>query len=123
VDLAPAEIYSSYGVMGLVFSDKAKASAGRSVRMVGYVAPPLRAEARFFVLTRTPVAVCPFCSSDADWPIDIVVVYPKADARLPHGVDPVAVTGTLEIGSRTDASTGFVSQVRVVEAAIDKPGR
>ena len=39
------------------------------------MAPPLKAEAAFFVLTREPVALCPFCQSDADWPDNILVVY------------------------------------------------
>jgi hypothetical protein len=123
VELTPAEIYASYGVMGLTFSDKARSAVGRSVRMIGYVAPPLKAGVRFFVLTRTPVAICPFCSSDADWPVDIVVVYPQGESRLPHGAEPVAVTGLLELGSKTDATTGFVSQVRIVDASLDKVTR
>ena len=28
-------------------------------------------------LTREPMALCPFCQSDADWPADIVVVHLK----------------------------------------------
>jgi hypothetical protein len=39
------------------------------------MAPPLKAEAAFFVLTEIPMSLCPFCSSDADWPDNIVVVY------------------------------------------------
>ena len=54
---------------------KLKALAGHRVRMQGFMAPPLKAEAKFFVLTERPMALCPFCSSDADWPPDIVVVY------------------------------------------------
>ena len=43
--------------------------------MRGFMAPPLKAEAKFFVLTEIPMSICPFCSSDADWPDNIVVVY------------------------------------------------
>ena len=31
------------------------------------------AQGDFFVLTRSPVALCPFCDSDKDWPADIIV--------------------------------------------------
>ena len=48
--------------------------------MHGYMAPPLKPESRFFVLTREPLALCPFCQSDAEWPADIVVVYLEGDA-------------------------------------------
>lgn len=40
----------------------------------GYMAPPLTPTIRFFVLTEVPMSVCPFCSSDADWPDNIIVV-------------------------------------------------
>jgi len=62
------------------------------------------------------VALCPFCQSDADWPADIVVVYLEGPASLRSGGDPVEVTGILEVGSRTDERTGFVSLLRVVGA-------
>ncbi len=116
--LAFAELYARQSVLGLSLSAKTQGLAGRQVRILGYLAPPLKPDVRFFVLTRAPVALCPFCNSDADWPSDIVVVYPR-DRGLP-GSDgtPVAVAGTLEIGSRRDAETGFVSLVRVVDASV-----
>ena len=43
--------------------------------MTGFMAPPLKAESKFLVLTRMPMGVCPFCELAADWPSDIVVVY------------------------------------------------
>jgi hypothetical protein len=116
--LAFNEIYRSEGVLGLELSAKTKALSGKPVRMLGYMAPPLKADARFFVLTRAPVALCPFCNSDADWPSDIVVVYPRERSGWSQDGLPVAVTGTLELGSRVDAETGFVSLVRVTDALV-----
>ena len=58
-----------------VFSKLAESLDGSQVEMTGFMAPPLKAEATFFVLTRMPMGVCPFCESAADWPSDIVVVY------------------------------------------------
>lgn len=116
--LAFTELYAKQAVLGLTLSAKANSLAGREVRILGYLAPPLKPELRFFVLTRAPVALCPFCNSDADWPSDIVVVYPRG--RQPAGGDgmPVAVSGRLELGSRRDEETGFVSLVRVVDATV-----
>lgn len=111
-----AELYKSFGVRGLEFSDKVLALAGESVEMRGYMAPPLRAESRFFVLTREPLALCPFCQSDADWPLDIVVVYLKGESAMHDGGTALSVEGRLEAGSWTDPDTGFVSQIRIVDA-------
>jgi hypothetical protein len=87
--------------------------------MRGYMAPPLKAEARFFVLTAQPVAVCPFCQSDADWPQDIVVVYVGSGGwRFRSAAEPVEVSGVLDLGARTDPDTGFVSQVRLLSASV-----
>jgi len=116
--LAFNEIYRSEGVLGLELSAKSKALAGKPVRMLGYMAPPLKPDARFFVMTRAPVALCPFCNSDADWPSDIVVVYPRDRAGWAQDGMPVAVTGTLELGSHADPETGFVSLVRVADALV-----
>ena len=82
------------------------------------MAPPLKAESRFFVLTREPMAICPFCQSDADWPVDIVVVYLNRATPLVSGGEAVVVRGRLEVGSATDGETGFVSQIRIVDAVF-----
>src|SRR5215831_1458609 len=121
VDAAPlkfTELYGQVGPLGLRFSDKAQGLRGHPVSMRGFLAPPLKPDARLFVLSARPVALCPFCQSDADWPHDIVVVFPRAagEVRLTPSAEPLEITGTLELGSRTDDATGFVSQVRLVEA-------
>jgi hypothetical protein len=70
------------------------------------------------VLTRAPVALCPFCNSDADWPSDIIVVYPRDREDWRQDGLPVAVSGILDLGSKTDSKTGFVSLVRIVDAKV-----
>ncbi|GGI99418.1 hypothetical protein [Neoroseomonas lacus] len=112
------DLYGAWSVTGLRFSDKVQRLAGQDVTMRGFMAPPLSAEAIFFVLTREPLSICPFCSSDAEWPPDIVVVYLRRRA-LP--LDPsmrIEVTGRLEAGSWTDPETGFVSQLRLRNASF-----
>jgi hypothetical protein len=110
------ELYGKRTVLGLEFSGKLKDGAGRTVRMRGYMAPPLKAESNFFVLTSIPMALCPFCSSDADWPDDIVVVYLDRAQTFVQTNGPLNVEGRLEYGSWTDPVTGFVSLVRLTKA-------
>jgi hypothetical protein len=91
---------------------------GTTVAITGFMAPPLKPESTFFVLTAQPMAICPFCQSDADWPDDIVVVVLKAATAMTAGGSRLTVTGTLDVGSKTDAATGFVSQIRLVDASF-----
>jgi hypothetical protein len=112
------QLYKSFGVRGFEFSDTVLAARGKDVFMRGYMAPPLKPESNFFVLTRQPLALCPFCQSDADWPVDIVVVYMKNASVLVSAGEPVVAAGRLEVGSWTDPETGFVSQIRIVDASF-----
>jgi hypothetical protein len=111
-------LYKSRSIRGLEFSDALLALRGQHVTLTGFMAPPLKAESTFFVLTALPMAICPFCQSDADWPDDIVVVILKAPTAMASGGTRLAVTGTLQVGSNTDAVTGFVSQIRLVDASF-----
>ncbi|QND40360.1 hypothetical protein HB771_28750 [Rhizobium leguminosarum bv. viciae] len=114
--LAFGELYGKFGVLGLEFSDKVKRVAGQEIRMKGFMAPPLKAEAQFFVLTEVPMSLCPFCSSDADWPDNIVVVYLLEKQTFVQSRQAIEVRGTLEYGSWTDPDTGFVSLLRIRQA-------
>ena len=118
--LSFATLYQSVGVLGIKYSDQSIALIGKPVRLRGFMAPPLKPESRFFVLTREPVSVCPFCASDAQWPVDIVVVYLKGALAPVDFARRIEVEGRLEIGSWTDPQTGFVSQVRIVNAELSK---
>ncbi|MGQ3211809.1 hypothetical protein [Shinella sp.] len=113
------ELYKSFGVLGLEFSDKVKRLTGQEITIKGFMAPPLKAEANFFVLTEIPMSLCPFCSSDADWPDNILVVYLARKQTFVQFNAPIKAQGVLEYGSWTDPDTGFVSQLRLREAAFD----
>lgn len=115
-ELSFDELYSGGGVLGLQFSDKVKALAGQRVTIKGFMAPPLKAEAAFFVLTREPVALCPFCQSDADWPDNILVVYLSSSQSFVQNNATIEVEGVLENGSHRDGDTGFISQLRLRDA-------
>jgi hypothetical protein len=110
------ELYGTISVLGLQFSDKVKSLDGKAVSMDGFMAPPLKAEANFFVLTEIPMALCPFCSSDADWPDNIVVIYLSGKQTFLPGGSRINVEGTLEMGSWTDPNTGFLSRLRIRDA-------
>ena len=115
-ELSFDELYGGGGVLGLQFSDKVKSLNGRRVAIKGFMAPPLKAEAAFFVLTREPVALCPFCQSDADWPDNILVVYLESSQSFVQNNATIEVEGTLEAGSFRDEETGFISQLRLRDA-------
>lgn len=113
------EMYAGYSVLGLKLSEKLKSLAGKKVTILGFMAPPLKADAKFFVLTKEPVSLCPFCSTDADWPESIIVVFLSEKQDFVQANRIIAVTGTLELGSRMDEETGFVSLVRLVNARFE----
>lgn len=114
-----SDMYSGASSEGLVFSDTLNSLNGSEVTMTGFMAPPLKPSINFFVLTETPMAVCPFCSTDADWPYNMVVVYVNGSVdALPYDQE-VTVTGTLDLVSYMDGDTGFVSQVRLLDATVE----
>lgn len=107
------DLYSDITVRGVNLSDQVKQLSGKKVEMTGFMAPPLTAKVNFFVLTKVALSICPFCSSDADWPTDIVVVYMPKGKEVTPTEHQVKVTGTLSVGSQTDNNTGFVSLIRI----------
>ncbi|MEE2951518.1 MAG: hypothetical protein VYD57_09760 [Pseudomonadota bacterium] len=102
------------------FTKLAKRLEGQRVGVEGYMAPPLKAESNFFVLTRRPMAVCPFCESEADWPDDILAVYAKRVVDVVRYNVKLVTTGRLELGAFTDPETGFVSRVRLADATFER---
>ena len=99
-------------------TDKTKSLDGQTVAMRGFMAPPLKAEASFFVLTKMPMAVCPFCDSTMQWPDDIVLVLAGAPIEILPFTVPITVEGSLSVGFRTEPETGFVSFVRLENASF-----
>lgn len=113
------DMYAGASAEGLILSNTLKNANGTTVTMQGYMAPPLKPSINFFVLTQEPMAVCPFCSTDADWPSNIVVVYLENPVTaLPYD-QTITVTGTLSVGSYVDSETGFVSLVRINNAQVE----
>ena len=100
----------------LSFSDLALQLEGQRIAVTGFMAPPLKVESKFFVLTKQPMSVCPFCETEADWPDDILAIHTKRLVKLlPFNVH-ITGWGVLELGTVKDAETGFVSRVRLTDA-------
>ncbi|GKX62390.1 hypothetical protein SOASR032_09590 [Pragia fontium] len=114
------QFYGHVGVLGLEFSDRVKQLSGQEIEIKGFMAPPLKAESQFFVLTKMPMALCPFCSSDADWPEDILVVYLKQRQTFVQNNSMIKVSGTLEYGTWRDPQSGFVSLLRLRDAEFSQ---
>jgi hypothetical protein len=101
------------------FTDKVKSLAGKPVMMRGFMAPPLKPDWTFFVLTKLPLTVCPFCNDEAEWPDDIVVVRLGRPFEAVRFNQRLEVQGILEVGSDIDEDTGFVSLLRIVDAEFE----
>ena len=102
------------------FSDVALASEGQRIVVNGFMAPPLKAESTFFVLTKMPMAVCPFCEPGQTWPDDILPVYTRRVVDPSPFNVPMQTTGILELGDYVDPDTGFFSVLRLVEATYER---
>lgn len=116
VSLRFRELYAR----GRELTETAKALEGQMVEMIGYMAPPLKPEIDFFILTKLPMSVCPFCETEAQWPDDIVLALTDGPVDVVRYTDLIRVTGTFEIGFRTDEATGFVSFIRLTGARYEK---
>lgn len=98
-DLDFQEFYSGASPLGLEMSPKLQSLAGKKVRISGFMAPPLKPTLSFFILTKVPMSICPFCSTDADWPNDIVLIKLQQPVTALPFDRPITVTGQLELGS------------------------
>ncbi|MBB1491324.1 MULTISPECIES: hypothetical protein [unclassified Paracoccus (in: a-proteobacteria)] len=102
----------------LSFSDLALGREGSRVTIAGYMAPPLKADSKFFVLTKMPMSVCPFCEPGMPWPDDILAVYAKRVVDVIAFNVPIHTTGVLELGDYVDPELGFYSKVRLADATF-----
>lgn len=116
---APIRLRDLYN-RDMSFSDLALSHQGDRITISGFMAPPLKAESNFFVLTKMPMAVCPFCEPGMPWPDDILAVYAKRVVNvLPFNV-PIETTGVLELGDYVDPELGFYSKVRLTDATYSR---
>ncbi len=120
VRLRFSEFYAGSGAgPDLQLSDKLKSVDGRRVQIVGYMAPPLKPDLDFFVLTRIRLVTCPFCSTSEEWPQDIILVTLPAGKTVQQIEEPLNLVGRLEIGEKVDPQTGFLSLLRLRAETIE----
>jgi len=100
------------------FSKRAQELQGKAIEIQGFMAPHLKVASDFFILSNTPVETCPFCASEGEWIDSIVFVRMKSRGEAISPGRVINTVGRLEIGAETDAETGFVSRVRLVDAAV-----
>jgi hypothetical protein len=110
------QIYSE----GTKLSDLATQLAGKQVEIVGFMAPPLKAESPFFVLTNKPMETCPFCDEIALWPDNIIYATGDRPLQAVPFDRQIRVAGMLDLGPQTDEATGFVSLVRLKHAVVSR---
>jgi len=113
------ELYNDDGT----FSPLAQELKGKRISIQGFMAPHLKVDSDFFILSNTPVETCPFCASEGDW-IDSIIfarMRTKQEALDPGTL--ILVEGMLEIGPERDEETGFVSKVRLTDVEFRKAGR
>ncbi|WP_412504325.1 hypothetical protein [Roseovarius sp. SYSU LYC5161] len=103
---------------GRDFSPLARDLEGTTIDVDGYMAPPLQADSTFFVLTKIPMSVCPFCETEAEWPDDILAIYTRRKFDTVPFNRKIVVTGALALGSYRDPDTGFLSMVRLENARL-----
>lgn len=100
----------------MAYSDTANQLAGTEVEMQGFMAPHLKVDSDFFILSNQPVESCPFCESEDEW-IDTIIFVVMRERQ--EAIDPgrlIWTRGILDIGTATDEATGFVSRVRLLNA-------
>ena len=105
---------------GMVLSHSFTELSNKTITISGFMAPPLKPDASFFILTKMPMAVCPFCDNEADWPEDVILVkldHPFTTLRFNKRI---FVQGRLSLGVEVDQDTGFVSRVRILHASISQ---
>ena len=118
--VALEEIQREPDMPGMEYSAKARKLAGQRIRVDGFLAPHAGGRAApFLVLASQPMGGgCPHCLGALDLPGDSLVAYFGANPGLADTGVPVAIEGVLDLGSRTDVQTGFVSTIRLFDARI-----
>ena len=119
-DLAKLAFSEMYVPGSVDFTPKLQRLDSKRVLVPGYMAPPLKPEATFFVLTSVPMATCPYCDDAMSWPDSIVLVRTRAVIRVIDFDRRIAVNGRLELGTDIDKDTGFVSRVRLMDAQYSR---
>lgn len=116
---APIRLRDLYN-KDLSFSDLALESRDQRIDVAGFMAPPLKADSLFFVLTKMPMAVCPFCEPTSPWPDDILAIFCKRTVEVVPFNVPIVVSGLLQLNPMFDPDSGFWAKVSLSDARYDR---
>lgn len=112
------DVFASTGMFGIELGPAAHAHDRRRVAMRGYLTGPILSDETHFVLSRSPLPHCPFCSNHNHWPDDAVVVaFDRSAPDLAHEAAEVCIRGTLVVGE-LHHEAGLTSNVRLLDAVI-----
>ena len=114
VTLKFEDIYDRDGNLSEVISETDK----QWVTIEGFMAPVLKAGVKFFVLTKKPLEVCPFCEPDAEWPPDILPVFTKRVVTEVPNWRRIEVTGLMSNEPHIDQGTSFYSKFRLLKSSF-----
>ena len=98
----------------------AEALNGQLVSLTGFMAPPLTANATFFVLTMSPTPICPYCESEDDFSAEIMPVFTKRVVKVVPFYKQINVIGQLDIGQHRDPDSGFLMPMRLANATYSE---
>lgn len=117
---APSLRFRDLYSRGMELTPETAALDGTTIGITGYMAPPLKPEVDFFVLTKLPMATCPFCNDATDWPTDLVLAYAQDPIDVVRFSTLIKVEGRFETGFKTDTETGFVSFLRLMDVTYSR---
>ena len=89
---------------------------GQRIEIFGFMDGILARDGMFFMILKEPLIGCPFHAIDFDW-ANFAPVFLKKPTSYLDG--PIKITGRLDVGRRRD-ETGFVSYVRIYDAAVSR---
>lgn len=95
---------------------RAQALEGARIQVSGHMAPPLKADLNFFVLTAQPMAICPFCEGEDDWLPGILPVLTKRRFQTVAFYKRIVASGVLRLDPFVEPETGFAVKMRLEDA-------
>lgn len=120
-DLSFAEFFGPIGPGGLEYSEKIRGLAGHRVRVRGFMVQQSERTPGLFLLAGMPVKVDTRadCNETDTPPAMIHVFVPGATKALPFVPGPHFLSGTLEIGARTEKD----DRISVARLVLDEAAR
>lgn len=105
-------------------SRTATALSGKTIELVGFLAPPPEETSPFYVLVGAPTTFCPYCTTANEQDhLPFVLIY--AD-QVPEGMGlrtRLRVSGRLDAGHTYEGVYGIHNDLRLLDAKIERDAR